>query len=419
MKNSRLFHGLPAVLTVLVFGAWLFSRAYLPGSDGYYFLDQAVGILNSGSLRIKNHDPTPYFIAGLIRLGIQPELSVKLLFLAATGMWFWLGRKAETALFYLLAPLFLFHLIQFPKLTLALLLAIQAFQSLGWGSRITWLSGATLFHPIGLASWALAKLRDVKPWAPWIGSAALAAGFVVFGWFLRSQSFSLTPVGVKFLVNPHLPILFRICCGLWMGRMLFAPRQGWLVLGLLAPSSSGELFGSLERWDLALILFSPWLLSREKWNFFWAPLAPVAAGWMLLPMPVYDYSVLDQVIDLSKNLDMKMLVVDQTGKFYFTAKTGIDAYFFEPEDGWPKETTWRLARNVSSGELLPYLEGPCAPGSKTWFTLRPGTLLIREDCWEEIRSKILPGENEDLYGRIWDNQSNPSHKRPPFLDIRH
>jgi hypothetical protein len=418
LKSRGTLYEAAAVLFLLLWGAWLLFQPYLPGSDGYYLLDQTTEILKSGALRIKNNDPTPYHIAGLIKLGIQPELSVKLLLFFAGAFWLWMGRKSEIWFFFCITPLFIFHLVQFPKLTIAILLGIQAFLWAGKRNPILLAVAAGLFHPLGFCAWGLFKLKNWKIWAPWVGAFILAAALPLYGYFIRSQSFSLVPVGFKFVTDPHLPILFRtgfVCWLVWMASHLSAL---WMAFAFLAPSSHGELFGTMERWAFVILLFSPWIFKNEKWGWYWVPLVPVAGWLMLQQIPQYDYKPLEDLIPITQNLNLKMLVVDQTGKFYFTAKTGKDAYFFEPEDDWDKTTIWRVVQNVSPGALLPFMGESCAPGTKTWFAIRPDMLLMREDCWEAIRSKINKDQNEYLYDIVWDNTINPCKKRPLFLGIR-
>jgi hypothetical protein len=418
LKNNGWPYGAAAGLALLFWGGWLWTQPYLPGTDGYYLLDQAGGILKSGALKIQNHDPTPYLAVGMVKCGIPPEVSVKVLLFLGGAAWFWLGRKASPVLFFWLTPLFFFHMIQFPKSSFSILLGVQAFLSLSpWGLASFGIA-AFLFHPVGLGCLLLARLGQWKRWAPWAASFALAFGLPLLGHFWRSQVFSFSPVGYKLLMDSHLPLLLRIGVAGWIALLAFSPEKGWLALGFLAPSSQGELVGTPERWMLALLLFSAWVVQDKKGKLFLAPLTPFLAWFLLQQMPRYDYPLMDQVISRSKNLDLKMLVVDQTGKFYFTAKTGQDAYFFEPEDGWRKDSIWRLARQVSPGELLPFMKGACAGGGPTWITLRPDALLIREDCWEEIRAGIRKEENEDLYERVWDHPINPSKKRPAFLRNR-
>ncbi len=394
------------------------AQTRLPGTDGYYLLDQAGEVLKSGSLRINNHDPTPFLVAGMIRLGLAPELSVKLLLLLGMGAWLWLGRRAVSVFFFWLTPLFLYHLIQFPKLSLSLLLAVGAFSSLSQVGKGVLGALSFLFHPLGPAGLLLGEIEKLKKWIPWVGSAVLSLSFPLLGHLWRGQGFSLAPVGYKLLVNPHFPLVLRIIVAGWIAGLVLNPSQAWLALGLLAPNSSEELIGTPERWMLALILFSAWVFRDQKAKLVLASGAPFLAWLMLMQMPHYDYSLMDEVIAKSRELDLKMLVVDQTGKFYFTAKTGKDAYFFEPEDDWEKKAIWRVVKHVSPGELFPYMGRTCGPGSSTWFVLRPDAFLIREDCWEQLRSGVQKEENEDLYDRVWDNGANPYKKRPVFLQKR-
>src|SRR5579863_9545248 len=119
-KNEDWAYGATAGLLLALWGGWLLAQTYLPGTDGYYLLDQVGETLKSGTLRIKNHDPTPYLVAGMIRLGLNPEFSVKLLLFFGGGIWLWLGRKAPSGFFFWLTPIFFYHLIQFPKLTFSI-----------------------------------------------------------------------------------------------------------------------------------------------------------------------------------------------------------------------------------------------------------------------------------------------------------
>jgi hypothetical protein len=46
-------------------------------------------------------------------------------------------------------------------------------------------------------------------------------------------------------------------------------------------------------------------------------------------------------------------------------------------------------------------------------------LLVREDCWENLRARLNPIDNPDLYTEVWENVENPSQPRPAFLRARH
>jgi hypothetical protein len=418
--NKGPYYVVAASALLCLWGYWLAMLDKVPGADGYYLLEQARFVIQTGALKIHNHDPTPYLLAIVIKAGLQPETAAKTLLFVCGIAWLWLGRKAHSAFFFIVSPLFFYHLVQFPKLSIALMLAAAAWTASKTPWKCFFAAASLSFHPLAFLCFLVPWLGRFGRKAMWWGSFGLILTILAVGYFMREGDLKPYPVGYKFLTDPNFPGVLRICIGLWMAQMLLVlgASSGWIALGLLAPTTAGELFGASERLVLATILLSPWFLRDEKRKLPWGLLSPWLCWLILSQIPRHSYELVDKVISQSDKIGITMLVSDQTDKFYFTYKTGQDGYFFEPEDTWPRKGIWRLAQNVSAGELLPYMRGTCGPGAESWYSLSDSALLISEDCWKGIRSQISKDDNEDLYARVWNHFVNPSKKRPKFLSSR-
>ncbi len=104
-----------------------------------------------------------------------------------------------------------------------------------------------------------------------------------------------------------------------------------------------------------------------------------------------------------------MLIARRGLDFFYAYRLKRDAFHFDPEPGWNRRQTWRVAAQITPEEMAYYSPPTCPWG--TTATLLSGTdyLLVREDCWEEFRSRVNRSDNPDLYTEGWENSENLSH----------
>lgn len=129
-----------------------------------------------------------------------------------------------------------------------------------------------------------------------------------------------------------------------------------------------------------------------------------------------DYSNISKAVGEISGKNIPMLIAHKSFAYYYKYSLMKEAFPFEPEDHWDRIRIWRILYRISPEELNSYLDDRCSWNSGLLITLSvPDYYLIREDCWHDMRSKILEAENKDLYDRIWETDLNPSKKRPAFL----
>ena len=415
-KNNT-WYLIPAFVLLGMFAWWVFSQSHLPGSDGYYLVEQANSVVSTGGLKIHNSDPTPYLVAGLIRIGLEPVNAVRVILIAAAAAWFWLGLETYAWMTLGLAPLFFYHLVQFPKLSLSLLLAASVLNGGKAQVKAVKAALAACFHPLGALCLVPALGGRWKFWFGCIGAVILFSGLLLVGALQRNTTFSLQPLAYKLLTDSQWPDVARICLGAVLLAVVFGGIHGpfWLLLISMMPSTQGDLFGPTERGFLACVLLTPFLLSFRDWKISWGIMGAVLMLFLIRQMPVHNYGPVERAAVTLKSKDFDLLVVSQTDKFYFTAMTGKDAYYFEPEATWNKARIWRLVQEISVSELLPYMK---TKDLIQCTTLDSEDFLIREDSWDSIRSQVKEEENESLYHRVWSQYLNPCMKRPRFLSLR-
>ncbi len=133
-----------------------------------------------------------------------------------------------------------------------------------------------------------------------------------------------------------------------------------------------------------------------------------------------NYPNIDKVVSEISGKNIPMFIAHKSFAYYYKYRLMKEAFPFEPEDHWDKTLVWRVLYQISSEELNSYLDDRCLWNSGLLITLSaPDYHLIREDCWHDMRSKILESENIDLYDRTWRTDLNPSKKRPVFLYDKH
>lgn len=118
-----------------------------------------------------------------------------------------------------------------------------------------------------------------------------------------------------------------------------------------------------------------------------------------------------------------MLIVEKGFPYFYQLKTGNLAFPFEPEDHWDKTQIWRRFKypHLSPEELFNHASPQCRDkiivlGKKGVCPPLPyDVTLIREDCYEEIRSKIILERDPILFPAFTHDVLHPYKKRPSFL----
>jgi hypothetical protein len=128
-----------------------------------------------------------------------------------------------------------------------------------------------------------------------------------------------------------------------------------------------------------------------------------------------DYAAYEKVVAALGKADIPMLIAHRGLDFFYSYRLRRDAFHFDPEPDWKRSEIWRVAARITPEEVAYYLPPSCNWGESARTI--PGTdyLLVREDCWEQLRVRIAPTENPDLYMEVWQNMENPSQPRPAFL----
>jgi hypothetical protein len=133
----------------------------------------------------------------------------------------------------------------------------------------------------------------------------------------------------------------------------------------------------------------------------------------------YDYSSYEKVAADLRHEQISMLIAHRGLDFFYSYRLRRDAFHFDPEPGWKRVEIWRVALRITPEEVAYYSPANCLWG-ETARTI-PGTdyLLVREDCWEQLRANVSPKDNPDLYVEVWEDSENPSQARPAFLRTKH
>jgi hypothetical protein len=114
-----------------------------------------------------------------------------------------------------------------------------------------------------------------------------------------------------------------------------------------------------------------------------------------------------------------MLIAHRGLDFFYSYRLRRDAFHFDPEPNWNRSQIWRVAVRITPEEVAYYSPQACPWGQTA--RLIPGTdyVLVREDCWEQLRARLNRDDNPDLYTEVWENMENPAQTRPAFLRDRH
>jgi hypothetical protein len=134
-----------------------------------------------------------------------------------------------------------------------------------------------------------------------------------------------------------------------------------------------------------------------------------------------DYPQYEKVVAALSRREIPMLIAHRGVSGRCKKNPGRDAFHFDPEADWNRSQTWRAATRITPEEVAYYSPSSCPWGESA--SLIPGTeyLLIREDCWEQLRAAVAihANDNPDLYIEVWQDPENPSQPRPVFLRARH
>jgi hypothetical protein len=374
-----------------------------------------------------------------------------------------------------------FHVIEFPRLSLGLATVPFWFLLLAAPKKghLWWL--ASLLIACSLVHVTLLFLAIVFALAVAIDSAKLAgnwarvfsaknviiacagcvliAALVVSMWpglWLRVADLRLGVPGiVAFLGHENdvpgdlkivVPALWFLLLAMFVINSKNGSRQWWYlafaVLGIpFWPSSDPSLLGLAGRLALLFVFVATPLVlvlldeisdsggTNLQYSHARLPLALIAiVVAAILPVRMddyrtvvggYDYGSYEKVVADLRNETIPMLIAHRGLDFFYSYRLRRDAFHFDPEPGWKQSDIWRVATRVTPEEVAYYAPTTCQ-WSETARTI-PDTdyLLVREDCWEQLRKNVNPKDNPDLYVEMWEDSENPSQVRPAFLLAKH
>jgi len=169
--------------------------------------------------------------------------------------------------------------------------------------------------------------------------------------------------------------------------------------------------------------FARW--SRPEMQVFAAISVLIAAALLPLRLQAYhevllpdDYVSYEKVVASLRDIKVPMLIAHRGLDFFYSYRLRRDAFHFDPEPNWNRAEIWRVAARITPEEVAYYSPPQCPWGQTAWAIRGTGYVLVREDCWEQLRSLVTRDENPDLYTEIWTDMENPSQTRPDFLRAR-
>jgi hypothetical protein len=132
-----------------------------------------------------------------------------------------------------------------------------------------------------------------------------------------------------------------------------------------------------------------------------------------------DFAAYERVVAALRPVQVPMLIAHRGLDFFYSYRLRRDAFHFDPEPNWNRAEIWRVAVRITPEEAAYYSPSTCPWGETA--RLIPGTdyLLVREDCWEQLRARLKRNDNPDLYKEVWEDMENPAQSRPAFLRGRH
>lgn len=132
-----------------------------------------------------------------------------------------------------------------------------------------------------------------------------------------------------------------------------------------------------------------------------------------------DYDAYERVVAGLREADVSMLIAHRGLDFFYSYRLRRDAFHFDPEPEWNRKEIWRVAARITPEEVAYYSPPGCRWGETGKMIRGTDYLLVREDCWEQLRAQVTRDDNPDLYTELWESSENPSQKRPDFLRARY
>jgi hypothetical protein len=391
-------------------------------------------------------------------------------------------RTLATLLWLVGSSVIAFHTIEFPKLSLGLALVPIWFClfSSQHKTRILWLLfllvTCSLFHPalavlafVFILTAALGETRKAHGGMGkfhirgltfgLIGGGLLVVAIAIMrsGIPLRLASLRMGPLGLFSIVKAEgvpfdlklVAFVFWVLMTLLFCDSLLTRSGRWtyLTAATLAipfwPDHDNGLFGlggrlaamfvflamplTLLVWDELgerSILFSWLQVSWAKRTLGFVAIVVLAffparlRGYNRLLMSE-DYATYEKVVAVLRHDDIPMLVAHRGLDFFYSYSLKRDAFHFDPEPDWNRADIWRVAVRITPEEAAYYSPPTCSWGETARAISGTDYLLMREDCWEQLRAGISPNDNPDLYMQVWHDMDNPSQPRPAFLRAKH
>jgi hypothetical protein len=372
-----------------------------------------------------------------------PNLSLAL---ATLPIWFWLAMKPVRRWWFWLALLLSASILVHPAAAvLAVLFAVTA--TLG---RM-WTGGAQPGKsPFKTSPWVLTTCTTLL-----LVISAIYAGHAGIGARLLSLRPG-TPGMIGLVIKEDIPNEMKVTivfAWLLLASFLFsywkicAIQWRFLAVATLAiplwPDHFTGLAGVGGR--LAALFVLPALplivVIREESNessrfFSWTRAArkqrlvafAVVIAIAVLPMRVRayrallmsnDYPAYERVVAALGKSRIPMLIAHQGLDFFYSYRLRRDAFHFDPEPNWKRAEIWRVAVRITPEEAAYYSPPTCPWGTTADLIHGTAYVLMREDCWQQLRSRVNREDNPDLYSEIWENMENPSQPRPDFMRARH
>lgn len=453
----------------------LLGDKFLRGADAYYYALQALSWFQTGQVRIPDSNII-HRIVGLIQyFGFTAETSLKIwvsfsYFLFLLSFLFVLKNLKSNCLMLLLfawaalSPSILFIGIELPKTFLFLTAFTLAFSEL-LKDKINYpvlaiaLCIGLLIHKMALVYIGviilyllLSRYISVKKILYLVFGGilfALVYNFIIIDHFqlldiFRLKSANIMPGIISVLLNNSfaLPIKIEIILSVLLIILLVHQNKKntkvlFLPVFLLATTffptlgaetlSAGERFGILFPY-LALLsatyILKGYYLQKFSYKFYWLCLIILFVGLFHLK---YSYSYVrnneykqyDELISAMADKEIPMLIVHKRFHYYYKYKTGLEAFSYEPESHWNKKRIWRLVYGVTPAETFFYKPDTCAWNKDIYLFPEFLYMLMREDCYFEMRKAVNQEQNPELYDLLHKNGINPFAHRPAFLYKKH
>jgi len=128
------------------------------------------------------------------------------------------------------------------------------------------------------------------------------------------------------------------------------------------------------------------------------------------------YEEYEKLISHINDKKVPMLIAHKRFNYYYKYKTGNEAFSYEPEKHWDKKRIWRFMYGATPEEIFFYMPEYCSWDSDYILQFSGSHyVLIREDCYFDMRNSVQEEQNPELYNTLWNNEINPSIPRPTFL----